>query len=871
MKPFFCQLLAVFLTLFVFNMSATVLYVDLNSPNPTPPYTNWATAATNIQDAITASAVGDIVVVTNGVYANGGKSMDGLITNRVSLDKAITVQSVNGPFVTVIQGAGATNGPAAVRCAWLTNNATLIGFKLQGGATLNSGTAATFNGGGVWCASSNACVASCVIESNTAGQYGGGAYQGSLWNCFLAGNNNGGAFGAAACNSLLNHCTVVSNKTGIYFSGSPGTPTNCIIYFNSMNNFMGAAFAYCCTTPLPAGTGNFTNSPGLFVDGIHLSSGSPCIGAGINVFKGTDIFGQTWANPPSIGCAEWQPAPMIQPPQIQLTGVPVGFIVGPLIVNGQPPLAFQWLKDGAPIQNDGHFSGSQTTNLIATGIKLSDAGGYQVVASNAFGMVTSAVAQVVFHYADAAGTNPQSPYTNWVTAATNIQDAVDAAVAGEVIMVTNGVYAIGGRVMPGTSTNRVVLDKALTVVSVNGYTTTMIQGAWDPVSTNGPLAVRCAWLTNGAVLSGFTLENGATSTGGIVGDSSDSGGGVWCTSTNSVVSNCLLTNNSAIFGGGMANGTLNNSLVAYNQAAYGGGACDATLNNCTLVNNLCMTPSYSDFGGGTYDCVARNSIVIGNADNFLLGNMDNYYYDPSYFSERYSYSYSYPLTSGTGNINGTNSPQFLDSFHIATTSPCCSAGSALYASGTDLDGEPWANPPSMGCDEVVVSNLVGPLSVNILTFQTNLLVGLPGNLRFGYFQGIVTGHAAYVTWSFGDGPTSTNFGVACSHQWTNTGDYFVTLTAYNNDNPTGVSTNILIHVLLPNVPPLQSPVLLTNGFQFQFAGQWSAYYNVQYTTNLAPPVVWQTLVTNYFGTDGMEQILDFTPTDQVRFYRVGVQ
>jgi hypothetical protein len=868
MKSCYWQLSAVFLTLFVFNMSATVLYVDLNSPNPTPPYANWATAASTIQDAIDASANGDQILVTNGVYAAGGKVMTGGLTNRIALDKAITVQSVNGPFVTIIQGAGATNGPAAVRCTWLTNNAALIGFTLQGGATLNSGTAATFNGGGVWCASSNASVANCVIKSNTAYQDGGGAYQGTLRNCFLTGNNNGNTFGAAACNSLLYNCTVISNKTGIYFSGSPGTLANCIVYFNLFNNYMGAALSYCCTTPLPAGTGNFTNSPKFFVDGIHLSSGSPCIGAGINVVSGTDIFGQAWTHPPSIGCAEWQPAPVMAPPQIHLTGMPVGFIVGPPNVNGQPPLAFQWLKDGVPIQNDGHFSGSQTTNLIATGIKLSDAGGYQVVASNAFGMVTSAVAQLVFHYADAAGTNPQSPYTSWVTAATNIQAAIDAAVAGEVIMVTNGVYAIGGRVVPGTSTNRVVLDKALTVMSVNGYTATMIQGEWDPVSTNGPLAVRCAWLTNGAVLSGFTLENGATGIGGFIGGSSDSGGGVWCTSTNSVVSNCLLTNNSAIFGGGIANGTLNNSLVAYNLAAYGGGACDTTLNNCTVVNNLCVTPflGASGFGGGTYNCVVRNSIVIGNTDYFILGNLDNYYYDPSYSSVRYSYSCTSPLISGTGNIDGTNSPQFLDLFHIATTSPCRGASSPLYAIGTDLDGEAWANLPSIGCDEVVVSNLVGPLSVNVLSYQTNVLVNRPG-----FFQGLIAGRAAYVTWSFGDGPTFTNFGMGSSHQWTNAGDYTVIFTAYNNDNPAGVSTNVVFPVLPLNVPQLQSPVLLTNGFQFQFAGQWSANYTIQYTTNLLPPVTWQTLQTIIWNFYNVIQISDPASTNKTRFYRVLAQ
>jgi hypothetical protein len=219
-----------------------------------------------------------------------------------------------------------------------------------------------------------------------------------------------------------------------------------------------------------------------------------------------------------------------------------------------------------------------------------------------------------------------------------------------------------------------------------------------------------------------------------------------------------------------------------------------------------------------------------------------------------------------GNI--ANDPIFVDAaFHLSAASPCRGAGSALYATGSDLDGEAWNSPPSIGADEVFDTDFIGTLAVAIQS-QTNLLVNHSLALT-----GQITGRAAELEWSFDDGTILTNVSYFISHAWTNPGDYSVIFTAYNTDNPGGVSTNLLVHVL-PLVQPLLQPdsFSMSSGgdFQFQFNGQADAIYTVQVATNLIPPIVWQDLQT-ITSTGGVVQVTDPNAPNGMSFYRVSVQ
>jgi hypothetical protein len=240
-KSPFHQVTVTVLMLLAANASATVLYVDLNSTNAMPPYTDWSTAATNIQDAVDASNNGDQILVANGTYRTGGRAVNGYaLTNRVAVTKAITVQSVNGPATTSIQGyqvPGATNGDGAMRCAYLTNGATLAGFTLTKGATRVSGdTLHECNGGGVWCESVSGIIFNCVLSDNAAYSAAGGICYGWVINCTLNNNSARNGNGGGNYQGTLINCTLNSNSAAYGGGAAYATLINCMLNTNSAIN-----------------------------------------------------------------------------------------------------------------------------------------------------------------------------------------------------------------------------------------------------------------------------------------------------------------------------------------------------------------------------------------------------------------------------------------------------------------------------------------------------------------------------------------------------------------------------------------------------------------------------------------------------------
>jgi hypothetical protein len=222
-----------------------------------------------------------------------------------------------------------------------------------------------------------------------------------------------------------------------------------------------------------------------------------------------------------------------------------------------------------------------------------------------------------------------------------------------------------------------------------------------------------------------------------------------------------------------------------------------------------------------------------------------------------------PISPGKVVVN--SDPQLLDLWHILPNSPCIGMGTNIGKIGfRDIDGQPWASPPAIGCDEVTGGIPAGDLALSVTGWPQVAAGGvMPLTAQ-------ISGQPAYLNWDFGDGTVTTNAGFNPTHTWTNPGSYLVTARAFNNDHPEGVSATFTAEVAPLAIPEWGPPTQTGSKFQAEFFGQPGITYEVYTSTNLAASSGWQ-LWQIVSGTGGPLTIGDTSTAWPGMYYRVKVR
>lgn len=220
-------------------------------------------------------------------------------------------------------------------------------------------------------------------------------------------------------------------------------------------------------------------------------------------------------------------------------------------------------------------------------------------------------------YVSRTGSNTH-PYDSLLTAATNIQTAIDAASDGESILVADGIYSGYG------NCNIDFRGKKVQLRSIQGPLKTIIDGAGS-----GPGFVFHSGENTNSVLSGFTVQNcGVLDQSREPYEVVDAFSACVCLSNSSPrIYDCRFLNNHAARGGGVyiedSSPVIDSCVISSNFAGYGGGIycqggepliTNSVLSNARSYLNVSLPPVtlYGIEGGGIYICSNASVCVMGS-------------------------------------------------------------------------------------------------------------------------------------------------------------------------------------------------------------------------------------------------------------------
>ena len=182
-----------------------------------------------------------------------------------------------------------------------------------------------------------------------------------------------------------------------------------------------------------------------------------------------------------------------------------------------------------------------------------------------------------------------------------IQAAIDAAVNGDTVMVSDGTYF----------ENIDFKGKAITVKSVNGASVTIIDG--NAVNT---VVTFQSQETTASVLDGFTIRNGAVAV------NSTTGSGVYVANSSPTIKNDVITGNLGCEGSGIdvyfgspliQNNTItNNSQGGCSGGTGGGGILIGGASHPQILNNTISNNTMGVDGGGISLFAAGTPTISGN-------------------------------------------------------------------------------------------------------------------------------------------------------------------------------------------------------------------------------------------------------------------
>ncbi len=515
-----------------------------------------------------------------GLYLTGGTARDcDSVSNNV-------------PGNNVIGGGVYMTGGTLERCR--------VSWNTAGNVSRAGGT-----GGGIFMTGGTA-VDSYIIGNTQYGN-GGGVYMtgGTLRNCLVVSNtspaNNGGGIYMAGSAAQVENCTVADNSALLNGNGlyqASGGVTNTVIFFNTAvpNVYQtGGSIGFSSMDPVVTGAGNTNNlsADPFFVDGYRLGPGSLCIDGGTNLpwsETGKDLAGSNRVVNDIVDMGAFEkPAAG--------AGDPLGCNFDAVPVSGSLTLTptFTALLSGGNTNTEwfrwdyGDGVTEQSATLGTTSHTYGP-GWYTVTLTvrNTDSAETSAVRTAYIKVAPATnyvakGASNVPPYLTWATAASNVEDAVDAAPL--TVLVSNGTF---------NSTRTVMVERDMTIRSLNGPAATVINAGNVSFRRVFQVSATNAWI------EGFTLY------GGSYGSYSDGGAGVLLengTVTNCWITSCVNYQNGA--GAWVKNGLLVGCRVYGNNSGANQGESvgvyltGGTVRDCVIVSNG-FTSSGHMLGAGVY-------------------------------------------------------------------------------------------------------------------------------------------------------------------------------------------------------------------------------------------------------------------------------